>query len=76
MNIWGIYEDLEDIAAVREYMEEQMDEYNVSPGVVRIDIILFRYAIEHICRLVRIISQVSDSRCAPKVSILSGAMRR
>jgi hypothetical protein len=65
MNIWDIYEDLQDIVAVRQYMEEQMDEYNVSPGVVRIDLILFRDAIEHICRIVRIISQVSDSRRLP-----------
>jgi len=65
MNIWGIYEDLQNIVAVRQYMEEQMDEYNVSPGVVRIDLILFRDAIEHVCRIVRVISQVSDSRRVP-----------
>ncbi|KAL6262835.1 hypothetical protein P5V15_005625, partial [Pogonomyrmex californicus] len=57
MNAWDIYEDLTDIGAVRRYMEEQMDEYNVSPGVVRLDLVLFRDAIEHICRIVRVISQ-------------------
>lgn len=60
MNAWDIYEDLPDIGAVRRYMEEQMDEYNASPGVVHLDLILFRDAIEHICRIVRVISQVSD----------------
>ncbi|KAL2735253.1 dynein axonemal heavy chain 2 [Vespula squamosa] len=57
MNAWNIYEDLVDIAAVRRYIEEQMDEYNASTGVVRLDLILFHDAVEHICRIVRVISQ-------------------
>ncbi|EZA48745.1 Dynein heavy chain 2, axonemal [Ooceraea biroi] len=57
MNAWNIYEDLPDIGAVRRHVEGQMDEYNVSPGVVRLDLILFRDAIEHVCRIVRVISQ-------------------
>nr|XP_012223058.1 PREDICTED: dynein heavy chain 2, axonemal-like [Linepithema humile] len=57
MNAWNIYEDLSDISAVRRHMEGQMDEYNVSPGVVRLNLILFRDAIEHVCRIVRVISQ-------------------
>lgn len=65
MNAWDIYEDLPDIGAVRRYMEEQMDEYNASRGVVRLDLILFRDAIEHVCRIVRVISQVSDSHRVP-----------
>ncbi|XP_011862155.1 PREDICTED: dynein heavy chain 2, axonemal [Vollenhovia emeryi] len=57
MNAWDIYEDLPDIGAIRRYVEEQMDEHNVSPGVVRLDLVLFRDAIEHVCRIVRVISQ-------------------
>ncbi|XP_046821789.1 dynein axonemal heavy chain 2 [Vespa crabro] len=57
MNAWNIYEDLVDIAAVRRHIEEQMDEYNASTGVVRLDLILFQDAVEHICRIVRVISQ-------------------
>ncbi|KAF7401616.1 hypothetical protein HZH68_007436 [Vespula germanica] len=57
MNAWNIYEDLVDIAAVRRHIEEQMDEYNASTGVVRLDLILFHDAVEHICRIVRVISQ-------------------
>lgn len=57
VNPWNIYEDLLDYAALRNYIELQMAEYNVSPGVVRMDIVLFRDAIEHICRIVRVISQ-------------------
>ncbi|XP_024940642.1 dynein heavy chain 2, axonemal [Cephus cinctus] len=57
MNAWNIYEDLIDISALRHYIETQMDEYNASPGVVRLDLVLFRDAVEHICRIVRVISQ-------------------
>lgn len=59
MNAWDIYEDLTNLAAVRTYIENQMDEYNASTGVVRMNLILFRDAVEHICRIVRVISQVS-----------------
>ncbi|XP_046433182.1 dynein axonemal heavy chain 2 [Neodiprion fabricii] len=57
MNAWDIYEDLSDLGAVRTHIENQMDEYNASPGIVRLDLVLFRDAIEHICRIVRVISQ-------------------
>lgn len=57
VNPWGIYEDLQDAAALRKYLELQMEEYNVSPGVVRMDLVLFRDAVAHICRIVRVISQ-------------------
>lgn len=57
VNPWGIYEDLTDPIALRKYLELQMEEYNVSPGVVRMDLVLFKDAIEHICRIVRVISQ-------------------
>ncbi|XP_033219684.1 dynein heavy chain 2, axonemal [Belonocnema kinseyi] len=61
MNAWNIYEDLTDIVAVRRYIELQMDEYNASPGVVRLDLTLFRDAIEHVCRIVRVISQPREN---------------
>lgn len=59
MNPWNVYEDLADIGALRRYVEVQMDEYNASTGVARLDLVLFRDAIEHICRIIRVISQVS-----------------
>lgn len=57
VNPWNIYEDLQDAAALRKYIELQMEEYNVSPGVVRMNLVLFKDAIDHICRIVRVISQ-------------------
>lgn len=62
MNAWDIYEELTDIGAVRAHVEAEMDEYNASTGVVRLDLIFFRDAIEHICRIVRVISQVRERR--------------
>lgn len=57
VNPWNIYEDLQDPVVLRKYLENQMEEYNVSPGVVRMDLVLFRDAVVHICRIVRVISQ-------------------
>lgn len=57
MNPYNLYEDVMDMVALRSYVEKQMEEYNNSPGVVRTDLVLFRDAVEHICRIVRVISQ-------------------
>ncbi|KAF5308515.1 hypothetical protein FQR65_LT06180 [Abscondita terminalis] len=57
VNPFFIYEDLLEFQALRKYVDSQMIEYNSSPGVVRMDLVLFRDAIEHICRIVRVISQ-------------------
>ncbi|XP_063992490.1 dynein axonemal heavy chain 2 [Diachasmimorpha longicaudata] len=57
MNPWNVYEDLSDIAALRRFIGMQIDEYNTLTGVVRLDLILFIDAIEHICRVIRVISQ-------------------
>lgn len=57
VNPYNIYEDLQDRAALRKYIEQQMEEYNASPGVIRMDLVLFKDAIDHICRIVRVISQ-------------------
>lgn len=39
------------------YITIQMEEYNSCPGVVKMDLVLFKDAIEHVCRIVRVISQ-------------------
>lgn len=47
MNLDGKYEDIMDIGKVRKHLNNCLEEYNNSPGVVRMDLVLFRDAIEH-----------------------------
>ncbi|XP_043277760.1 dynein axonemal heavy chain 2 [Venturia canescens] len=57
LNAGDVYEDILDMGVLRRHVESQIDEYNASPDVRRLDLILFKDAIEHICRIVRVISQ-------------------
>ncbi|CDS41066.1 dynein heavy chain [Echinococcus multilocularis] len=52
-----IYEDIQDIGRLREGLFEFLNEYNDSPGVVPMDLVLFKDAIEHTCKILRVISQ-------------------
>uniref|UniRef100_F6YZ23 Dynein axonemal heavy chain 2 n=1 Tax=Monodelphis domestica TaxID=13616 RepID=F6YZ23_MONDO len=52
-----VYEDLVDLTVLKTAMETALSEYNLSPGVVQIQLVLFREAIEHITRIVRVIGQ-------------------
>ncbi|XP_056602033.1 dynein axonemal heavy chain 2 isoform X3 [Triplophysa dalaica] len=52
-----VYEDLLDFKALKAYMEIQLEDYNLTPGVVPMSLVLFRDAIEHVTRVVRVISQ-------------------
>lgn len=42
-----VYEDLQDMAALKTFMETQLEDYNLTPGVVPMSLVLFRDAIEH-----------------------------
>ncbi|XP_074478915.1 dynein axonemal heavy chain 2 [Sebastes fasciatus] len=53
-----VYEDLLDMKGLKKFMETQLDDYNLTPGVVPMSLVLFRDAIEHITRIVRVISQL------------------
>nr|CAD7395754.1 unnamed protein product [Timema poppensis] len=57
VNPYGIYEDLQDQVVLRNYLEKQLEEYNVSPGVIPMNLVLFNDVIQHISRIVRVISQ-------------------
>nr|XP_049696661.1 dynein axonemal heavy chain 2 [Helicoverpa armigera] len=57
LNPYEVYDDMNDPDALRKYITNQMEEYNSCPGVVKMDLVLFKDAIEHICRIVRVISQ-------------------
>ncbi|XP_045081518.1 dynein axonemal heavy chain 2 isoform X2 [Coregonus clupeaformis] len=52
-----VYEDLVDFKTLKSFMESQLEDYNLTPGVVSMSLVLFRDAIEHVTRVVRVISQ-------------------
>ena len=43
----AVYEDMLDFKALKRYMEDQLEDYNMEPGVIAMDLVLFRDAIEH-----------------------------
>ncbi|KAM9836557.1 LOW QUALITY PROTEIN: dynein axonemal heavy chain 2 [Aulostomus maculatus] len=53
-----VYEDLMDMKTLKKFMETHLEDYNLTPGVVPMSLVLFRDAIEHITRIVRVISQL------------------
>ncbi|XP_077169770.1 dynein axonemal heavy chain 2 isoform X1 [Paroedura picta] len=53
----NVYEDLTDMVVLKAEMERALGDYNRMPGVVPMRLVLFRDAIEHITRIVRVISQ-------------------
>ena len=42
-----MYEDLTDFKALKTFMENQLEDYNMEPGVISMDLVLFKDAIEH-----------------------------
>uniref|UniRef100_A0A8C6W7X2 Dynein axonemal heavy chain 2 n=1 Tax=Nannospalax galili TaxID=1026970 RepID=A0A8C6W7X2_NANGA len=52
-----VYEDLTDLTVLKTTMETALNEYNLSPSVIPMQLVLFREAIEHITRIVRVIGQ-------------------
>ncbi|XP_018599950.2 dynein heavy chain 2, axonemal [Scleropages formosus] len=53
-----VYEDLTDFKTLKNFMESHLEDYNMTPGVVPMNLVLFRDAIEHVIRVVRVISQL------------------
>lgn len=53
----GTYEDFTDIAVLLSFMEQQLDDYNSSPGHAKVNLVLFMETIEHVTRIARVISQ-------------------
>ncbi|XP_033636218.1 dynein heavy chain 2, axonemal-like isoform X2 [Asterias rubens] len=52
-----IYEDLQEFTSLKRFMEDALDDYNSTPGVISMDLVLFRDAIEHVSRIIRVIGQ-------------------
>eukprot|EP00741_Cyanophora_paradoxa_P024938 tig00000056_g24072.t1 len=49
------FEELTDVEALKRFCEEKLEDFNVEPGSIHMDLVLFRDAIEHICRIIRVI---------------------
>lgn len=47
MNESSIYEDLQDINTLKRFMQTQLEDYNETPGLVPMNLVLFQDAIEH-----------------------------
>ncbi|XP_052104325.1 dynein axonemal heavy chain 2-like isoform X7 [Mytilus californianus] len=57
MSLDLVYEDITDVNKLKKYMVDLLEEYNGSPGVVHMDLVLFKDAIEHVSKIVRVIRQ-------------------
>ncbi|KAJ3091962.1 Dynein heavy chain 2, axonemal [Quaeritorhiza haematococci] len=51
------YEELADVGKVKKFIEEKQQEYNSEPGFIQSHLVLFRDAVDHICRIARILRQ-------------------
>ncbi|RKO93650.1 dynein heavy chain and region D6 of dynein motor-domain-containing protein [Blyttiomyces helicus] len=52
-----VYEEIVDQDKLKKFMEEKLQEYNSEPGYIQADLVLFHDAIEHVCRITRILRQ-------------------
>ena len=43
----AVYEDLVDFKTLKTFMENQLEDYNMEPGIIGMDLVLFKDAIEH-----------------------------
>ncbi len=50
------YEELADAPKLKTYMEEKLEDYNSEAGAQVMDLVMFSDAINHICRIKRILS--------------------
>lgn len=47
MNESSIYEDLQDRDTLKRFMRTQLQDYNETPGLVPMNLVLFQDAVEH-----------------------------
>ena len=50
------YEELADAPKLKTYMEEKLEDYNSEAGAQVMDLVMFSDAINHICRIKRVLS--------------------
>ena len=42
-----VYEDIDKFNELKKFMEEKLEDYNMEPGIIGMDLVLFKDAIEH-----------------------------
>lgn len=47
LNDSHVYEDLLDMKGVKRFMETHLEDYNLTPGLVPMSLVLFHDAVEH-----------------------------
>jgi len=52
-----VYEEVLDYRKVRAIVEEKLEDYNVEPKLIPMDLSMFKDAIMHVCRIHRVILQ-------------------
>jgi dynein heavy chain len=52
-----VYEESQDYKRVRALVEEKLEDYNMEPKLISMDLAMFRDAIMHVCRIHRVIVQ-------------------
>ena len=60
-NEQGLYEEVENIAEARKTLEEKLSAFNSSVRSGAMDLVIFGYVIEHVCRISRILKQPSGN---------------
>ena len=51
------YEECLDINALKIIVDEKLEDYNMEPGFIPMDLVIFRDALLHITRIARVIAQ-------------------
>jgi dynein heavy chain len=51
------YQEYSDLPALKAFCVGRLEEYNYEPGMVAMELVLFRDAIEHTCRIARVIGK-------------------
>jgi len=63
------YEEVLDYKEVRAIVEEKLEDYNIEPELIPMDLFMFEDAIMHVCRIHRVILQARGNRMLVGVGV-------
>ena len=52
------YEEVVEIRSLKAHLEEKLEDYNMEPGFIPMDLVLFKDAIGYVCRIGRVLGQM------------------